>query len=92
MIWDNAKIHKSKLVETFAEEHKDELFLLNLPPYSPMLNPQENVWNILKSYFYQYKSRSSIQEIIDFILDYFDNANSNPCETKALVNSRSYFK
>ena len=92
LIWDNAKIHTSKTVESFIEEHKEELFVLNLPPYSPMLNPQENVWNKLKSYFYQYKSRKSIQEIIDFVFEYFNYANSNPEQTKLLVNGRSYYK
>jgi len=38
--------------------------------YSPMLNPQENVWNKLKSYFYEYEARSTIDEIKDFILEY----------------------
>ena len=92
LIWDNAKIHTSKTVESFIEEHKEELFVLNLPPYSPMLNPQENVWNKLKSYFYQYKSRKSIQEIIDFVFDYFSYANVNTEETKLLINGRSYYK
>lgn len=92
LIWDNAKIHTSKTVESFIEEHKEELFVLNLPPYSPMLNPQENVWNKLKSYFYQYKSRKSIQEIMDFVFNYFNYANSNPGQTKILVNGRSYYK
>ncbi len=92
MIWDNARIHTSKAVEEFIKEHEDELFLINLPPYSPMLNPQENVWNKLKSYFYQYKSRSSIDEIKDFIFNYFNHANSNIAETKTLVNARCYYK
>lgn len=92
MIWDNARIHTSKAVEQFIKQHEDELFTLNLPPYSPMLNPQENVWNKLKSYFYEYKARSSINEIKDFISNYFNPANSNKAEAKSLVNARSYYK
>ena len=92
IIWDNARIHTSKSVEEFIKTHEDSLFILNLPPYSPMLNPQENVWNKLKSYFYEYKSRSSIDEIKDFITDYFNHMNSNRDETKSLVNGRSYYK
>ncbi|WP_243124562.1 hypothetical protein [Clostridium sp. AWRP] len=30
-------------MEEFAELHKEKLFLINLPTYSPMLNSQENV-------------------------------------------------
>lgn len=92
IIWDNARIHTSKIVEEFIKLHEDELFILNLPPYSPMLNPQENVWNKLKSYFYEYKARSSINEIKDFISDYFNHVNSNKDETKCLVNARAYYK
>ena len=92
IIWDNARIHTSKSVEEFIKTHEDSLFILNLPPYSLMLNPQENVWNKLKSYFYEYKSRSSIDEIKDFITDYFNHMNSNRDETKSLVNGRSYYK
>lgn len=43
LIWDNYKVHKAKIIEEFAELHKEKLFLINLPTYSPMLNPQENV-------------------------------------------------
>lgn len=57
-----------------------------------MLNPQENVSNKLKSYFYEYKARYSINEIKDFISDYFNHANSNKTETKLLVNARSYYE
>lgn len=92
MIWDNARIHTSKVVEEFISNHEDLLFILNLPPYSPMLNPQENVWNKLKTYFYEYKARNSIQEIKDYILDYFRHENSNPEETKSLVIPRSFYK
>jgi transposase len=92
MIWDNAKIHTSEAVKEFINKNENELFILNLPPYSPMLNPQENVWNKLKTYFYEYKARTSIQEIKDFIVDYFNYANSHTKETQSLVNARSYYK
>lgn len=92
IIWDNARIHTSNAVKEFIEQHENDLFILNLPPYSPMLNPQENVWNKLKTYFYEYKARSSISEIKDFIIEYFNSANSNKIQTKSLVNGSSYYK
>ena len=92
IIWDNARIHTSKAVEEFIQYHEDDLFILNLPPYSPMLNPQENVWNKLKSFFYEYKARPSIDKIKDFISGYFNHMNSNKSEVRSLVNGRSYYK
>lgn len=31
------------LIKEFAKNHKDDLFLINHPPYSPELNLQENM-------------------------------------------------
>ena len=46
LLWDNDKKHKSKLIQ-------DWLFLngvqcIDFPPYSPDLNPIENLWSIFK--------------------------------------------
>lgn len=41
MIWDNGRVHTSKAVEEFIKQHEEDLFILNLPPYSPMSNPQK---------------------------------------------------
>lgn len=30
-------------------ENKGRLVLINMPTYSPHLNPQENIWNFLKN-------------------------------------------
>ncbi|SDE85968.1 IS630 family transposase IS642 [Sporomusa acidovorans DSM 3132] len=38
MVLDNAKIHHSKLLVPFLNEHEYELELVFLPPYSPNLN------------------------------------------------------
>jgi transposase len=47
VIMDNARIHHSPgVIAAFAEE---EIFLEYLPPYSPQLNPIENVFGVVKS-------------------------------------------
>jgi hypothetical protein len=43
---DNAPIHRSTLVRSWKQEHGVEG--LDWPPYSPDLNPIENVWAYLK--------------------------------------------
>lgn len=48
MIIDNARIHRAKLLRAFLEEHRHQLYLLFLPPYSPQLNPIEKLWRWLK--------------------------------------------
>jgi len=48
VITDNAKYHHSKETQKFIESQKDKILLEFIPPYSPELNPDEQVWNHLK--------------------------------------------
>lgn len=51
IIWDNAPSHKSKVVKAYlAQQEKDNpaIWVENIPPYSPELNPIEQLWGYLK--------------------------------------------
>ena len=50
LLLDNAKIHKTDDVKNAMKVSK--LKILFLPPYSPMLNPIELVFNVMKKAFY----------------------------------------
>ena len=43
IVMDGAASHRSKTLEV-----PKDMSLITLPPYSPELNPQENVWGVLK--------------------------------------------
>jgi len=47
VITDNARYHHSKETQKFIEKQK-KIILEFIPPYSPELNPDEQVWNHLK--------------------------------------------
>ncbi len=47
-ITDGHPAHKSKVVSEYLETVKDRLRMFFLPPYSPELNPDELVWNVMK--------------------------------------------
>lgn len=50
-VWDNAPSHTSNTVKDFLAKQSDSspcVWLVNLPPYSPELNPIELVWGYLK--------------------------------------------
>lgn len=49
VIEDNARPHIAKLVKEFVMSNKKRIAIFNLPPYSPELNPDEEVWNYLKN-------------------------------------------
>ncbi len=40
LIWDRARIHRSKIVNAYLENHP-EILIEELPPYAPELNPEE---------------------------------------------------
>ena len=45
-VLDNAKIHKAQIVMEYCLQN--EIILVYLPPYSPQLNPIEDLWRLLK--------------------------------------------
>jgi transposase len=49
LILDGHPMHRSKAVKQCEESYSGKLKLFFLPPYSPELNPDEQVWHDLKS-------------------------------------------
>ena len=49
MVVDNAPCH-SNIEEVFSEEEFLGCEVLRLGPYSPMFNPIEQVWSLIKAY------------------------------------------
>ena len=48
LIWDGHPVHKTKAVAGFVESTGGKLKIYVLPPYSPEMNPDEQVWNNVK--------------------------------------------
>ena len=48
LIADRASFHLSRKVREFVRAHRSKLRVYFLPPYSPELNPDEQVWNDIK--------------------------------------------
>jgi len=49
LIVDGHPCHKAKKVRAFVDARPEEIELHFLPPYSPELNPDEHVWNEMKT-------------------------------------------
>jgi len=74
LLWDGAKCHCGEPVKTFLATFPDakRLFLYRIPPYSPELNPTEQLWNqaknvVLKNVFSKDKKelRNKLNSVFD---------------------------
>lgn len=66
VIADRARPHIAGVVADYAEANKKSFAIYYLPPYSPELNPDENVWSYLKSNklkSHQAKSKKELKDI-----------------------------
>lgn len=91
VLLDNAGCHNSSAIQNFWNEHKEHLILINTPRYSPELNPQENIWNKLKTAIFQPSARASIYELFDDIAFIYDDLNVKKDLIKSMVNPRNYY-
>jgi transposase len=70
LIVDGHRVHKSKKVKEFVASTKGKLKIYYLPPYSPELNPDEQVWNSAKSKLSKKtnKSASALDRMVTSIM------------------------
>ena len=48
-VTDNARSHKSKLIQKYLKSAGGDVVLIYLPPYTPQLNPIEMQWRMIKA-------------------------------------------
>lgn len=87
---DNAGMHKSLEMQKFYYDNKDDLEIIFLPKYSPMMNPQEQVWRYLKAKLYKPSARESKYELtydINLILNELNLYKDKIC---SLADGRKY--
>ena len=79
LIWDGASYHKSKKIREWLKDNPGIVELMLLPPYSPELNPQEQVWKALRKYLYkvagEYTFDQTINRACRFLLTHRFNFN-----------------
>lgn len=73
MIWDGAGFHVAK--ELCVPEN---VTLVKLPPYSPELNPIENLWHYLKSHFWSNRAYDDYDALEQAAVDAWEKAVLNP--------------
>jgi transposase len=64
LLWDGAGFHTSPKLQVPAN-----ITLLQLPPYSPELNPMENLWHYLKSHYWSNRAYADYEELEEAAID-----------------------
>lgn len=73
MIWDGAGFHVSGQLSV-----PDNVTILSLPPYSPELNPIENLWHYLKSHFWSNRAYADYDALEQAAVDAWRQAALDP--------------
>ena len=80
IVIDQAKWHTSK--KTYIPNN---ISLLPLPPYSPELTPQENVWQWIKDKYLANRVFASLDEIVDASVIAWNKFVENPALIKSIA-------
>jgi transposase len=84
MFIDQASWHKSKTLK--VPPNIEPAFL---PPYSPEINPQEQVWDELREKFFGNKAFKSIEAVVDRVVEGLRSLEAMP-ETLMSLTQRSW--
>jgi transposase len=82
LIWDGAGFHTSSKLQL-----PDNVTVLQLPPYSPELNPMENLWHYLKSHYWSNRAYSDYEELEEVAIDAWRTAVLDPQLMKTVCNA-----
>lgn len=91
LVLDNARTHNNAKIQEFWEANKERLVLINTPAYSPQLNPQENIWNLLKNKIFNIGARENIEVLFDEIAALYHQFNEDKELIKSIVYARNYY-
>ena len=74
LIWDNASSHKSETVKEYLRQQNQKnpkIWLANIPPHSPELNPIELLWGVAKKRLANYfvKNTKELKIIVTKVLN-----------------------
>lgn len=91
VILDNYRPHRS-IAPEYESKYQGRLHFMFLPPYSPELNPQENVWAWLKDYCARDSAYTADKELPQRIRKFFVYAYNTPGKVSRRVDAKLYFK
>jgi len=89
LILDNLRVHHAKIVKAWIEEHKDQIELFYLPPYSPDLNPDEYLNQDYKQSANRNKVPTTKKQLEANTIAYMESLAKNPEKVKSFFQAES---
>ena len=83
LILDNLRVHHSKKVTEWVQEHNTQIRLFHLPPYSPEYNPDEYLNNDLKRNLGTQAMVKDVHELESNTTDFMTQLSGDPDHVKA---------
>jgi transposase len=71
LILDNARWHHAKVLHPWLKEHRRQLQLDFLPPYSPELNAIERVWKLTRRLCTHNRYFPVLEELVETVFEQF---------------------
>lgn len=92
ILWlDNDKAHKAKVVERLLSKHNHQIQIVWLPPYSPELNPQEDIWQHMRrrvTHNYYFEHMVKLQQAVR---GFHHELQDTPERVLCLISKWTYF-
>jgi transposase len=75
---DNDKAHQAKAVGHLLEKHGNQIQLEWLPPYSPELNPQEDIWRHMRRRVTHNHYFDQVDALLEAVEHFHEELDVNP--------------
>lgn len=85
--WDNAGTHEDDKVEAVVRAAAGRLVLLDLPTYSPWLNPIEMLWRHFRREVTHCELYATVQDLLAASHGFFDRYNQAPERVLSIIGS-----
>lgn len=82
VLWDGAGFHRSGKLQVPMN-----VSLIELPPYSPQLNPIENLWHYLRSHFWSNRWYKDYDALMDAAIDAWRQVAFDPELIKSVCHA-----
>ena len=89
LVMDNLKVHHSKPVVEWLQEHKDRIEVFYLPSYSPELNPDERLNADLKHAITTCAPKKTVKALEEKTKEHMSMVSSSPERVKAYFGDKN---